>query len=342
MIANLCYLVPLAFLALLPLGASLGGLWTFLPAVAVPVLLVVLDKGIGDAPTRELRDGAHLSRWLPRLYIALQLAATAWLATRVARGLPVIEIVGLVASTGVTTGVFGFLAAHEMIHSHERGELALGMTFLASAFYMHFHIAHLFGHHRRAATYDDPVSARLGESLYAFVLRSVPGQVREAWAHECERLRRARAPAYSFRNRLILYFAVEIAMAAGLALVSVPALAFVLCVAAIAVGLLEAFNYVAHYGILRRRGADGGFEPLMPEHSWNSSNWMNNSALFNMGRHSDHHVHPVRSFEQLEPIADEAELPSGYAAAILTALVPPLWRRVMDPRAKAVANARMH
>ena len=128
MIANLCYLVPLAFLALLPLGASLGGLWTFLPAVAVPVLLVVLDKGIGDAPTRELRDGAHLSRWLPRLYIALQLAATAWLATRVARGLPVIEIVGLVASTRVTTGVFGFLAAS---HIHEAAQNPVGATSVA-------------------------------------------------------------------------------------------------------------------------------------------------------------------------------------------------------------------
>ncbi len=30
---------------------------------------------------------------------------------------------------------------------------------------------------------------------------------------------------------------------------------------------------------------------------------------------------------------DEApQLPAGYAAMILLALIPPLWRRVMDPR----------
>jgi alkane 1-monooxygenase len=58
-----------------------------------------------------------------------------------------------------------------------------------------------------------------------------------------------------------------------------------------------------------------------------------------MGRHSDHHRHMARSYESLEPLAGAAELPSGYAAALLTALIPPLWRRTMDPRAKAVMSA---
>jgi alkane 1-monooxygenase len=64
---------------------------------------------------------------------------------------------------------------------------------------------------------------------------------------------------------------------------------------------------------------------------------MNIASLFNMGRHSDHHRRMTRSYEALEPVEGAAELPSGYASALLTALVPPLWRRVMDPRAKAVA-----
>jgi alkane 1-monooxygenase len=66
---------------------------------------------------------------------------------------------------------------------------------------------------------------------------------------------------------------------------------------------------------------------------------MNNASLFNMGRHSDHHRHMARSYEGLEPLAGAAELPSGYAAALLTALVPPLWRRTMDARAKAVMSS---
>ena len=91
-------------------------------------------------------------------------------------------------------------------------------------------------------------------------------------------------------------------------------------------------------GLQREMAPDGCFEPLGPQHSWNSGNRMNNAALFNMGRHSDHHCNGTRHFQQLRPIEGAPELPSGYAAAMLTALVPRAWRRVMDPRANAVRN----
>jgi alkane 1-monooxygenase len=67
---------------------------------------------------------------------------------------------------------------------------------------------------------------------------------------------------------------------------------------------------------------------------------MNNASLFNMGRHSDHHRRMTRSYEGLDPLAGASELPSGYAAALLIALAPPLWRRVMDRRARAVMSAQ--
>ena len=322
--AQFRYITPFAFLALLPLGGWLGGGWTFLAAIATPFCLAVLDRTLGPEPTA--RPVGDLSaRWLPRIYVVLQLAATAWAAVRVASAsTTLLETAGLTASAGVTTGVFGFVAGHELIHSPDRRERALGLTFLASVFYMHFRIAHLQGHHRRAATFDDPASARRGEGLYAFLVRSIVGQFREAWRFEVRRR----------RNRMIPYLAIEGALLLALALTSWRALLFVAAVAIIAVTLLEAFNYVAHYGLSRRDG-----ERLGPHHSWNSERWMNNASLFNMGRHSDHHRRAAGSYEQLEPIQQSAELPSGYAAAILTALVPPLWRRVMDPRVEAVMGS---
>jgi alkane 1-monooxygenase len=226
--------------------------------------------------------------------------------------------------------VFGFVAAHELIHSRNARERALGLTLLASVFYMHFRIAHVYGHHRRAATAEDPASARLGEGLYAFLLRSISGQFREAWAHEAQRQRRG--------NRVILYLAIEASLLLAVALFSWRALGFLLAVAVIAVALLESFNYVAHYGLSRRRLSDGRVEALARHHSWNSVRRMNNAALFNMGRHSDHHRHTVRAYERLERLSGVSELPSGYAAALLMALVPPLWRRVMDPRARAALS----
>jgi alkane 1-monooxygenase len=249
-----------------------------------------------------------------------------------------IEAVGLALSVGVTTGVFGFVAAHEMIHSRDRRERALGLALLASVFYMHFRIAHVYGHHRRAATFEDPASARYGEGLYAFLVRSVSGQLREAWVFEAQRRQRKNRPVIGVGNRVIGYLAIEALLLLAVGLVSTRALAFLVATAVVAVALLESFNYIAHYGLSRRVAPDGRTERLAPQHSWNSGRRMNNAALFNMGRHSDHHRRTTRSYEQLEAIPAAAELPSGYAGALLTALVPPLWRRVMDGRAAAVAS----
>jgi alkane 1-monooxygenase len=325
--APLRYLTPFAFLALVPLGGWLGGAWTFLAAAATPLCLTSLDSALGEGDARK----GTASRWLPRTYILLQLAATGWAVAFVARPTTsLLEAVGLTLSTGMTTGVFGFVAAHEMIHSRQRRDRALGLALLGSVLYMHFRIAHVYGHHRRAATFEDPASARLGEGLYAFLLRSIGGQFREAWAFEAKRQR---------HNRMTTYVALELLFLLGVALVSIRALLFVVAVAVLAIALLESFNYVAHYGLRRCRGANGRAEPLGPRHSWNSGRRMNNAALFNMGRHSDHHRRTSRPYGQLEELSEEPKLPSGYAAALLTALVPPLWRRLMDPRAEKVMAA---
>lgn len=322
------YLVPFMFLALVPLGGWLGGAWTFTAAAATPLCLASFDLAGGES--KSLGRGAYGARLLPRLYILLQLAATVWTAAWVRRpGTSLLEAAGLALSAGVTTGVFGFIAAHEMIHSRDRRERALGLVLLGSVFYMHFRIAHVYGHHRRAATFEDPATARMGEALYAFLVRSIAGQVREAWIFEVKRR------GLSLGNRMILYLAAQASFFAAMAMFDWRSLALVASVAVLAIVLLETFNYVAHYGLNRCAGADGRLERLGPQHSWNTGKRMNNAAPFNMGRHSDHHRRMAHSYERLEPLSGEAELPCGYAAALMMAFVPPIWRRVMDPRARA-------
>jgi alkane 1-monooxygenase len=98
--------------------------------------------------------------------------------------------------------------------------------------------------------------------------------------------------------------------------------------------VLELFNYIAHYGLVRSRDADGRLESLEDRHSWNSSNVLANSLIFNMGRHSHHHRQPAASYQNLK-VRPAPELPFGYAASILLALAPPLWRRTMDGRVLA-------
>ena len=331
------YAVPFGFLALLPPGWALGGGWLLAPVIATPLVLATLDALLGEAVAGEDAQASLAHRLIPWLYLPLQLAAIGWAGLLAARpGASAAEIAGLALGCGFTAGVFGFVAAHEMIHSPARAERALGCAFLAGVLYLHFRIAHLHGHHRRAATREDPATARLGESLYAFLLRSVGGQYVEAWRFEAERLRRAGRLALSLRNRMVGYLLAEAALLVAVGLASLNALAFLLATAIIAVLLLEGFNYIAHYGLSRRALPGGRREPLGPQHSWNSARRMNNWSLMNMGRHSDHHRRSGHPYAGLEPLPGGAELPCGYAGAILLSLAPPLWRRVMDRRVAAV------
>lgn len=96
-------------------------------------------------------------------------------------------------------------------------------------------------------------------------------------------------------------------------------------------------NYVEHYGLTREHLGDGKYEHVKPHHSWNSAQKASNWLLINLQRHSDHHFKPDRRFPLLQNrAADEApQLPYGYPVMTVAALMPRLWRRVMNPRVRA-------
>jgi alkane 1-monooxygenase len=269
-------------------------------------------------------------RLLPILYIPAQLALIAW-ATRTSARADALGIAALVFSVGLTTGIFGMLTAHELVHSTNRREQFWGALMLTGMTYRHFRVAHIFGHHRWAATERDAATARLHESFYGFLIRTVPSQIIEAWRFEQARCRKHAASW--LHNRVNHDIAIALAVFALAAwLTGVRGLVFLAAESAVAIAVLEMFNYVAHYGLIRERDAGGRLEPFAPHHSWNSSNVLANPIIFNMGRHSDHHTRPSVPYQTLRYIAEAPELPAGYAGSILLALVPPLWRRVMDPK----------
>lgn len=333
--------LPFLFLATAPLGFWLGGGWAFLTLAALPLALTGFDVALGFDERVEGQAGGPAYRALLWTYLAAQIGLTIWAAAAVMQpGVGLLAPIGLTASVGLTSGIFGIVAAHEMVHSQRAAERALGLTFFACIGYMHFRIAHVHGHHVRAATFEDPASARKGETAYAFVVRSTLGQAREAWAFERKRLLRRGRPVWSVGNRMLLYLVTELLVLAAAAMLGWAALAFWIGQAVVAIITLELFNYIAHYGLERRRTPAGGYERLAARHSWNSTRRMNNWSLFNMGRHSDHHRRPTRAYQRLEPETAAPELPTGYAGAILMALVPPLWRKVMDRRADAWMSDR--
>jgi alkane 1-monooxygenase len=109
-------------------------------------------------------------------------------------------------------------------------------------------------------------------------------------------------------------------------------LPYLLIQAVLGFSLLEVVNYLEHYGLLRQRREDGRYERTRAEHSWNSNNTASNVLLYHLQRHSDHHANPVRRYQALRHVEDAPQLPTGYAGMIVTAVIPPLWRRVMDHR----------
>jgi len=322
---------PFLFLASVP--ALYYGIGSAAPFLSIAALLAALTGAELIAPHGEM---AALSerplgfRIMILGYIPLQVAAIAW-ATWLSPQLDGWGYAALACALGVTGGVFGVLASHEAAHSGDRREALLGLAMLSAMSYRHFRIAHIHGHHRWAGTEHDAATARLTESFYAFLLRTLAGQFREAWRFEQRRC--------GWRgNRVLGDILAMSAILAGVGAALGPrAVAFFLIQSAVAVTVLELFNYIAHYGLMRRVDADGRRERLSDRHSWNSSNVLANALIFNMGRHACHHERPTAPYQRLET-RPGPELPLGYAGSILLALAPPLWRRVMDPRAQAWAG----
>ena len=151
-------------------------------------------------------------------------------------------------------------------------------------------------------------------------------------------LARARRAPWDRRNPFWRYAALQGGMLALAALLGgwVGLLLFV-WQAFVAVWQLELTNYVEHYGLTRRHLGDGRYEHVLPRHSWNAAHTASNWLLINLQRHSDHHYKPDRRFPLLQTYgADEApQLPLGYPAMTFLAMVPPLWRRRMNPRVRA-------
>lgn len=300
-------------------------------------LIPFLDQVIGvdqENPPEALRqqlESDRYYRWCTYLYLPLQfagLALTSW--TWVAGDLSLVGRIGMILTMGLVTGI-GINTAHELGHKSNKLERRLSKIALAPTAYGHFYVEHNRGHHSRVATPEDPASARLGESFWRFLPRTVAGSLGSAWHLERGRLQRQGRRVWSQRNNVLNAWMLTVILFGALAVTLGPSvLVFLLLQAAYGVSLLEAVNYLEHYGLCRQRLDTGRYERVRPEHSWNSNNVVTNVALFHLQRHSDHHANPTRRYQVLRHFDEAPELPSGYAALVGLVLFPPLWRRVMD------------
>ncbi len=300
------------------LGAGVFNAWLF---VTLPLLLVMHTvlwwlAGTGDA----LGLGAWLLRHGGPDLAAARAATGPW------------GWLGAVLSCGFITASAGTTVGHELVHRTRQplhqvwGRWLLSLTFDAS-----FAIEHVYGHHARVSTFEDPASARRGEGVYGFILRSTLGQLRSAWHLEAGRLARKGRGTWTAHNRFLrgwLFSAAWLAWAWALG--GGRAVAFLVASGLWGKAILEVVNFVEHYGLIRLPGSR-----IEPRHSWNSNAWMSSTVLYHLTRHSDHHAEGGKPFWRLQPMPEAPSLPAGYMAMLVVALIPPWHEAVMRPRLAA-------
>jgi alkane 1-monooxygenase len=318
-------------------------LFWWIGPIVVYVMIPLLDLAIGDdasnAPEEVVAwlDQDRYYRWVTYLFLPCQFAALFagfWLMTRHG-GLAVVDRIGIAVTLGMLNGI-AINTAHELGHKKEHLERWFARIALAPCGYGHFFIEHNRGHHVRVATPEDPASSRLGETFWGFWPRTVVGSVRNGWRLETKRLRRLGKNPWTLRNDVLNAWAMTVVLWATLiALFGVGITPYLLLHAVLAFSLLEAVNYLEHYGLLRQQLPTGRFERVTPRHSWNNNHLTTNLFLYHLQRHSDHHANPTRRYQALRHFDESPQLPAGYAAMILLAYFPPLWRRVMDKRVLA-------
>ncbi|KAB0651001.1 alkane 1-monooxygenase [Acinetobacter bohemicus] len=268
-----------------------------------------------------------------KLFIPLQMAANVFAGYVVSRKTTsLLDQILLGVSMGAINGI-GVNTAHELSHRPNKKDHYLSHATLMPLFYNHFRVEHPYGHHKRAATPEDPASSKMGETFYEFWPRTVFGGLKSAVEIERNRLKRKGLSFFSPQNELFQGWAMSVGFhATMLKLFGKDIIPYLATQAFYGVSLFEIINYIEHYGLMRDQKEDGSYARTMPEHSWNNNNITTNLFLYQLQRHSDHHAYPTRPFQALRNFEQAPELPSGYATMLLPALVPSLWFKMMDKR----------
>ncbi len=345
--AYLLVLLPsLTLLASVWLGNEYGqmNLFAFFTLFFVFVLTPILDHLIGQDPVNpdEKIQVPKLSkeifyRLLTLLCLPLQIA-TIFYGGHILMSIEMnwIGQLGWVLSVGTVGAIVAINVGHELIHKDPIIEQWAGGLLYACVTYGGFKVEHIRGHHVHVSTPADASSSRYGQSLYAFLPHAYLHNFLNAWKLEAKKLKRKGKSLFSFSNELIWWYSISFIFA-GIctALWGWSGMAYFFAQSFVAFSLLEVINYIEHYGLHRRKLANGRFERTSVEHSWNSNYLLTNLFLFQLQRHSDHHAYPKRRYQVLRHHEVSPQLPSGYATMVVLALIPPLWFKVMNPKVEA-------
>ena len=312
-----------------------GPIW--LPLLFYYVIVPFLDWVMGRDSSNPSTDVAALLEqdlyyraitWLivPCMYVSWVFLV--WFGAT--HPLPWWAYIPLIMGTG-SIGGFCINVAHEMGHRSEHIERWLTKLTLAPSCYGHFTIDHNRGHHREVSTFEDHASARMGESIYEFALRELPGAFTRSWELEKEYLARKGRNTWSLHNEILQTLLITGALWTGMTVwLGWKGLLLILASSFWANFQLTSANYIEHYGLARKKLANGKYEPCEPCHSWNSDFKLSNYALLHLQRHSDHHAWPTRPYQVLRHFDNVPEMPNGYFGMFVLSYYPILWFWIMN------------
>jgi alkane 1-monooxygenase len=322
---------------LAPLGVWLDISW--LSPLLVFGLFPLLGLLIGEdhsLPVVGLRRSRALVAYLdflPRIYALVWMATLMWAAGYASStNLGGIALAALTVSVGIGSAV-AICTAHELMHRRSQFDVLLARLMAALCLYGHMVVEH-FHHHATVGDVAAGATAPRGVSIYHFAPTDFLHGLRNAWTVESARLRRSRAGWW--HNRLLQDYALALGLSVAF-YASFGSAALVLFVgqAVFAVFCFEVITYVHHYGLVRGDGEESG-----PQHAWAHHCWLTNCLTFNNTFQSDHHLRPSTPYYELHAMYGAPRLPASYFTMFCVALVPPLWRLLMDSRLDVLEQAR--
>jgi alkane 1-monooxygenase len=333
-------------LTMVPVAVSsviFGGIWVLALPIWAWGLFTILDaiSGEDESNIDPLTEDSRLTwyRLVTVIWFPVQLLMTyglIWYVTRTDH-LGLAEQIGLFFGVGVVAGTIGIVYAHELMHQKSKTERLLGDFLMCITIYGHFRSEHLLVHHRYVGTPKDPVTARYNEGFHRFYPRVLWQSLVSSFNAEAAMLARKNKPWFHRSNPFWRYILLESGFAILAFIVGGWAgVGLFLVQAGIAIWQLELVNYIEHYGLTRKHLGGGKYEHVLPRHSWNSNHKASNWLLINLQRHSDHHYKPDRRFPLLQAHTEDSapQLPHGYPVMTAMAMVPPIWRRVMNPKVR--------
>jgi len=354
------YIINLAPTATVFLGIYLrqitGNDWfTFTTFVvgfgAVPVVdLIVGEDSYNPTPEEEsqLRNNwwfsFHLCAYV-WAYVGSLLALAYWVGLEsgfIGGGpdnLSKIALVGVACSLGISSG-FGIGCIHELIHRPSFTELYHARVVLLFSNFNHFWVEHLWGHHKRVATDEDPASSALNEPLWTFIFKCWYNSALSAWRLETKFLKNRGRAWYDLNNRILYPFVVSFCIDYLIYKYLGPkALVLQLIQSVWTAFLTDNANYIEHYGLRRGKKSEktdewgwcNDYERPGWMHAWNTGDRITNWMLFKIERHPDHHVNAGRPYQILRTYKESPTYPTGYAGMILLSWFPWAFYAVMNP-----------